>query len=436
MSYVRERLTAAGYIVETQPYGNSENLIAETRGGRPDRVVMVGAHLDSTPASPGVNGNGSGSAAVLETAIKMAELEIRTADKVRFVWWGGGETGQSGSGFYVNSLAPAEVADIMVYLDFDTIASPNFVRFVYDGDGSDSPSPGPIGSEEIEDVLLDHFNRQGLPTLPAALNSTSDYSAFRAACIAVGGITSGSTGLKATVQATIFGGTAGDQYDPCSGLACDTIDNRSSSAVDQMSDAVAQVVATFAGVSQVVCDGETPTILGSDDADTLEGTEGDDVIAGLGGDDKIHGLEGSDMICGGPGRETIFGGAGDDRVFGNGGRDTLNGGNGNDTMKGGSSADVMRGQGGTDILAGGNGADAIHGGGKSDVISGNGGRDTISGGKGADTIFGGSGADQIKGNAGNDTLRGNKGPDLLRGGKGTDVCVGGAGQDTKTSCER
>ena len=45
---------------------HTRNVIAETPGGRADNVVMVGAHLDSVLAGPGINDNGSGSAALLE----------------------------------------------------------------------------------------------------------------------------------------------------------------------------------------------------------------------------------------------------------------------------------------------------------------------------------------------------------------------------------
>ena len=52
------------------------NLIANTKTGRDDRVVVVGAHLDSVPEGPGLNDNGSGSAVNLEIALQMAELGI------------------------------------------------------------------------------------------------------------------------------------------------------------------------------------------------------------------------------------------------------------------------------------------------------------------------------------------------------------------------
>ena len=71
------------------------NVIAESRGGNPDNVVMAGAHLDSVQRGPGINDNGSGTAAILETAIQMAKVE--PVNKVRFAWWGAEESGLVGS---------------------------------------------------------------------------------------------------------------------------------------------------------------------------------------------------------------------------------------------------------------------------------------------------------------------------------------------------
>jgi hypothetical protein len=44
----------------------------------------------------------------------------------------------------------------------------------------------------------------------------------------------------------IFGGTAGDQYDPCYHLACDTFDNVNLEVLDQNSDAIAAAILYFA----------------------------------------------------------------------------------------------------------------------------------------------------------------------------------------------
>ena len=100
----------------------THNVIAESRAGDDDNVVMAGAHLDSVGQGPGINDNGSGSAALLETAVQMAKVNPRNT--VRFAWWGAEESGLVGSTFYVNNLlanAPDELDDIALYLNFDMV---------------------------------------------------------------------------------------------------------------------------------------------------------------------------------------------------------------------------------------------------------------------------------------------------------------------------
>ena len=68
--------------------------------------------------------------------------------------------GAVGSEAYVASLSPAERSRISAMLNFDMIGSPNFVRFVYDGDLSDSDPPeggAPAASADIEQLFLDYF---------------------------------------------------------------------------------------------------------------------------------------------------------------------------------------------------------------------------------------------------------------------------------------
>jgi Zn-dependent M28 family amino/carboxypeptidase len=60
-------------------------VIAETRGGDPNKVVVVGAHLDSVGPGPGINDNGSGSATLVEFAQKLRGAKLK--NKVRFIWF-------------------------------------------------------------------------------------------------------------------------------------------------------------------------------------------------------------------------------------------------------------------------------------------------------------------------------------------------------------
>lgn len=112
------------------------NVIAETTKGDPNNVVMVGAHLDSVPEGPGINDNGSGAAAILETALQLAKVPVK--NKVRFAFWAAEELGLLGSDQYVAKLSAPDRDRIRLYLNFDMIASPNFAYKLYDGDDSDA----------------------------------------------------------------------------------------------------------------------------------------------------------------------------------------------------------------------------------------------------------------------------------------------------------
>ena len=225
----------------------TRNVIAETPNGDPDNVIVVGGHLDSVGVGPGINDNGSGSAAILEIAEQLAAVNLR--NKVRFIWFSAEESGLLGSEAYVASLPDAEREKIAAMLNFDMIGSPNFVRFVYDGDLSDSEPPeggAPAGSAEIEELFLDYFASQGLATEPTAFDGRSDYGPFIAAGIPAGGLFTGAEGIKTAEQAAVFGGVAGQQYDPCYHLGCDDLLNLSNPALDQMGDATAHATITLA----------------------------------------------------------------------------------------------------------------------------------------------------------------------------------------------
>ncbi|MGH3367644.1 MAG: M28 family metallopeptidase [Nocardioidaceae bacterium] len=224
----------------------TSNIIADSPSGRSDRTIVSGAHLDSVLEGPGINDNGSGTAAVLETAEEIAELDSRPTNALRFTFWGAEESGLIGSQHYVDSLSQQQLNDIELYLNFDMVGSPNFVRFVYDGDGSAFGVKGPSGSDDIEDTFVDYFASQGLESEPTEFDGRSDYDAFINAGIPAGGLFTGAEGIKTAEQAAVYGGTAGEAYDPCYHQACDDIRNLSNTALDQMSDAVAHATLTYA----------------------------------------------------------------------------------------------------------------------------------------------------------------------------------------------
>ncbi len=230
----------------------SENVVAETSTGRTDRVVVSGAHLDSVIEGPGINDNGSGSAAQLEVALQMAELGIEPVNRVRFIWFGAEEAGLVGSAYYISQLTKREVKDIAVMLNFDMIGSPNPGWFVYDGDASDTASTGSTGSGVVEDVFVDFFQSIGRETEPTAFDGRSDYDAFVAVGIPAGGLFTGAEDIMTADQAAKWDGETGVAFDPCYHAACDTYDNVDLAALDEMTDAMAHAILTFAMTSSAI----------------------------------------------------------------------------------------------------------------------------------------------------------------------------------------
>ena len=236
-------------LVEVDLERETVNVIADSpKGKNADEVVVVGAHLDSVLAGPGINDNGSGSSTILEIAEEMAELGYteKLRRQVRFAFWGAEEFNLLGSEYYVGQLNAEEQAEIYANLNFDMVGSPNYVRFVYDGDGSDTPTAGPPGSAEIEKIFTDYFASQGLASEPTAFDGRSDYGPFIAVGIPAGGLFSGAEGIKTPEQAAVYGGTAGVAYDPCYHQACDTINNLSTKALFEMGDAAAHATLVLA----------------------------------------------------------------------------------------------------------------------------------------------------------------------------------------------
>ncbi|MBK3749234.1 MULTISPECIES: M28 family metallopeptidase [Stutzerimonas] len=213
------------------------NVVAETRRGNPDNVVMVGAHLDSVFEGPGINDNGSGSATLLEMAVLMGKAH--PLNKVRFAWWGAEESGLVGSTYYVNQLTEDERGRIKAYLNADMVGSPNFANFIYDGDGSDFGLQGPPGSAAIERLLRAYFDLRNQPSEGTEIDFRSDYAQFFEVGIPFGGLFTGAEGIKSEEQAQRYGGAAGQAYDPCYHSECDDLGNISREALELHGDALA-----------------------------------------------------------------------------------------------------------------------------------------------------------------------------------------------------
>ncbi|HYP49167.1 MAG TPA: M20/M25/M40 family metallo-hydrolase, partial [Thermoleophilaceae bacterium] len=224
------------------------NVIADSYEGKRNRTIVIGGHLDSVEEGPGINDNGSGVSAMLEIAEQIAELPRAPRNRLRFAFWGAEESGLIGSTAYVrDQLENGRLSQIEANLNFDMLASPNFARFVYDGDNSTGEgSVGPPGSAEIEQLFLRYFEDQGLATDPTAFDGRSDYGEFIANGVPAGGLFSGAEGIKTLEQEARYGGFAGMPYDECYHLACDSFFNLNWTSLDQMSDAVAHATWTLA----------------------------------------------------------------------------------------------------------------------------------------------------------------------------------------------
>ncbi|WP_020384779.1 M28 family peptidase [Kribbella catacumbae] len=233
VTYIEQKLRDAGYTVAKQRCTNctypSDNLIADYPGGDANQVIMLGAHLDSVSAGPGSNDNGSGSAAILEVALRLAQEKPELVKHVRFGWWTDEEQGLNGSEFYVGQLASTDRTKIKAYLNFDMVASTNAGYFVNN-----------ITTEtgKVLKAFYDGLNLQPEENTEGA--GRSDDASFKNAGIPTSGVAAGASARKTSTQAQKWGGTSGSAYDPCYHAACDKYpSNISATVLDRSSDAAA-----------------------------------------------------------------------------------------------------------------------------------------------------------------------------------------------------
>lgn len=227
----------------------TRNVIAQTRTGSTHDVVMAGAHLDSVPAGPGINDNGSGAAAVLETAVQLGSSP-NVANAVRFAFWAAEEEGLVGSTKYVQTLDVEALKDIALYLNFDMLASPNPGYFTYDGDQSAPPTDSvprvPEGSAGIERLLVGYLDGAGKPARDTSFDGRSDYDAFTQAGIPSGGLFSGAEDKMSDEEARLWGGRAEEPFDPNYHQASDTYDHLDRTSLDIQGRGVAYAIGIYA----------------------------------------------------------------------------------------------------------------------------------------------------------------------------------------------
>ena len=227
------------------------NVLAETPTGNPNATIVQGSHLDSVQEGPGINDNGTGSAYNLESAIQMAKLGLKPANRVRFAFWGAEESGLVGATRYIAAISDEEWEKIKMNLNFDMLGSPNFARLYHDGDFSDSTPPATApdvnaGAAEIEQKFIQYFDSQHLAALPTAFDGRSDYKPFQDTGIAAGGLFTGAEESKSEGEQAVFGGISNVAFDPNYHGAGDTLANVNPNGYEQMTDAAAFVMGSYA----------------------------------------------------------------------------------------------------------------------------------------------------------------------------------------------
>ena len=228
------------YVNSTLKVVETVNIVAETIEGDHDNVVFAGAHSDSVYEGPGMNDNGSGMISLLEIAKQLSNFKPNNA--IRLAWWSAEEEGLVGSLWYANNLTKEQASKIRLFLDFDMMASTNYIYEIYNSDDSVNPK----GSTAIRDMFIDWYDKHDHPFLLQPFDGRSDYVGFVNIGIPSGGMDSGVELIKSEAEALLFGGTAGIPYDPCYHQACDDLDNVSFEPWLVNTKVMAHSIATYA----------------------------------------------------------------------------------------------------------------------------------------------------------------------------------------------
>ncbi|KAG9843564.1 Zn-dependent exopeptidase, partial [Aureobasidium melanogenum] len=235
-----KKLDAIAYIDATVDEIMTTNVIAQTTAGDPENCVMLGGHSDSVAPGPGINDDGSGTISLLEVATQLTKYEVNNC--VRFAWWAAEEEGLLGSTYYAEHLSPAENQKVRLFMDYDMMASPNFAYQIYNATNEENPN----GSGELRVLYENWYKEQGHNYTFIEFDGRSDYLGFLMEGIPSGGIATGAEGIKTKQEASIFGGEAGAQYDPCYHQLCDDLHNLDLTAWEVNTKLIAHSVATYA----------------------------------------------------------------------------------------------------------------------------------------------------------------------------------------------
>lgn len=212
-------IKSSAYIDSIVMKTGTTNIVAQTKGGDQNNCVMLGGHSDSVGEGPGINDDGTGTLTLLEIATQLVNFSVNNC--VRFAWWAGEEEGLLGSDYYVEQLSEEENLKIRLFMDYDMLASSNYAYQVYNA----TNAANPVGSEELRDLYTEYYISHGQNYTYIPFDGRSDYDAFIKHGIPGGGIATGAEGVKTKKEAEMFGGTAGEWFDPCYHQLCDIVEN-------------------------------------------------------------------------------------------------------------------------------------------------------------------------------------------------------------------
>jgi hypothetical protein len=250
-----------------KPNADDWNVIAESKGGDKNHVLVVDAHLDAIYGA-GMLDNASGSATILDIAQKMKN--VNPVNKLRFIWFGGEELGLLGSSYYINTLPSNELSHIGYDLDADVTATPNYIVGVLDPAAPDffggtvsNTFPNRVykASTIARDQAVGYFDSIGLnheflaPTGTDALN-------FNLVGIPASGLLTGQDCCKSQAEVNLFGGYLGNYEGNIPSfdggcvdnpfLWCDNLSNNDPAVLTFMSRAFATMVVQMAFDTKVM----------------------------------------------------------------------------------------------------------------------------------------------------------------------------------------
>jgi hypothetical protein len=249
------------------------NVIADSRGGDPNHVLVIDGHLDSIYGA-GMLDNASGSSSILTIAQLMKHNN--PTNKLRFIWFGGEELGELGSSNYVSTLSPDELAKIRYDLDADVTATPNYSLGILDPAAVDlfgrtvsEQFPDNVYQPSLvaRDQFTDYYTNNGKNHIYFSPVGT-DAEQFNLAGIPASGVLTGQDCCKTQEEVDLFGGTTGN-YEGNLGTTdggcvdnpfrwCDNLNNNDPNVLTTVTKDFAYGVAKMANNTSVMWAGETP----------------------------------------------------------------------------------------------------------------------------------------------------------------------------------